>query len=73
MVMDSLDALGTVFEAGSFPAFTTDVMMRTQGKSSDDVKTIPILDEAATMHYYCVCKKNNLSKYQKIFKLLNRF
>lgn len=71
MVMDSLDAMGNVFETGSFPAFTTDVIMRTQNKISSDVRAIPILDDAATMHYYCICKKENLKKFEKIFQVLH--
>lgn len=70
MVMDSLDALGKVFEAGSFPAFTTDVIMRKSNNRSDDIKAIPILDEAATMHYYCICKKTNFKRFEKLFDLL---
>ncbi|BBF42714.1 putative transcriptional regulator [Lachnospiraceae bacterium KM106-2] len=71
MVMDNLDALSNVFETGSFPAFTTDVMIQSQNNLSDDVKAIPIQDEAATMHYYCICKKSNQEKFDKIFQTLS--
>lgn len=70
MVMDSLDAMGNVFETGSFPAFTTDVILHSQNNLCEDIKAIPILDEAATMHYYCVCKIQNKNKFEKLFHAL---
>ena len=69
MVMDSLDAIGNVFETGAFPAFTTDYFLNQQ-PLSDDVKAIPILDDAATMQYYCICQKYNMKKFKIIFDLL---
>lgn len=73
MVMDSLDAIGSVFEAGAFPAFTTDVILHSQNHLAEDVKAIPILDESATMQYFCICKKSNLNKFKLLFSLLNKF
>ena len=70
MVMDNMDALGNVFATGSFPAFSSDVIMRNQGGIPDNVKAIPILDESATMHYYCVCKKSNYNRFKKLLNLL---
>lgn len=69
MVMDNLDAMGNVFETGAFPAFTTDYFL-TKQTIAKDVKAIPILDDAATMHYYCICKSSNYKRFEKIFDLL---
>lgn len=69
MVMDNLDAIGSVFETGAFPAFTTDYFLNKQ-THAEDVKAIPIIDEAATMHYFCICKKSNYKRFEKIFDLL---
>lgn len=70
MVMDNLDALGNVFETGAFPAFTTDIVLNAQEKKPEHVKAVPILDESATKHYYCICKKLYYEKYEKLFQLL---
>lgn len=69
MVMDSLDAIGNVFETGAFPAFTTDYFIN-KFPANENVKAIPILDEAATMQYYCICQKYNMNKFKILFDLL---
>lgn len=69
MVMDSLDAIGNVFEIGAFPAFTTDYFIN-KLPANEDVKAIPILDDTATMQYYCICQNYNIKQLKNLFDLL---
>lgn len=70
MVMDSLEALSNVFTTGHFPAFTTDVILKSQPQLQEQYRAIPITDSTATKEYYFVCKKNLEDRFEKVINLL---
>ena len=60
LVQEELFAFDTLVKASALPSFTSDIVMKREGKPTNRI-TIPISDKEASVTYYCVYKKNTVS------------
>ena len=63
-------AFSEVAEAGSFPSFASDVLLRQNGMP-EGKKIVPILDPEVDVTYYLVCKTTDQKLFQPVFRRLH--
>lgn len=62
------EALLEVINASTLPSFATDLTLRVLPGRTNRIN-IPFTDDAATKHYYCVCKKSRAKFFKDWFTL----
>ena len=70
LMMNEFDAFSEVAEAGSFPSFASDVLLRQNGMP-EGKKIVPILDPEVDVTYYLVCKTTDQKLFQPVFRRLH--
>ena len=71
LLQEDCAALQEIVRSSSLPAFATDISLRLRGADEGRV-SIPISDEAATMRYWCCCRKDDEKRFVKWFQMLGR-
>ena len=71
LLQDDHAALREIVRASSLPAFVTDLSLRLRD-AGDSRVNIPISDEAATMRYWCCCRKADERRFARWFQALER-
>ena len=62
-------SLGELVANSAFPALTTDYVMERSGPVTDRM-VIPVLDEEASVTYYCACLKEEKARLPSGFRVL---
>ena len=70
-LQDNIDALTEIVQASTMPAFVTDITLRVFSHRTNRVY-IPISDEAAIEHFFCICRTDDASKYERFLQTLQR-
>ena len=70
LLQDDLESLYEVSKASTLSIFATDITLRIFGQRNERI-FVPFSDDAATVTYYCICKKENLCKYREWIDSLN--
>lgn len=67
LLQQDMDVLGELVANSAFPAFTTDYVMERSGPVTDRM-VIPVLDEEASVTYYCACLKEEKARFRPVFE-----
>lgn len=71
LFQNDIDALTEIVRSSTMPAFATDITRRVFARSSNRVY-IPISDEAAIEHFFCICRADDAPKYERFYQTLER-
>ena len=67
LLQQEMEVLGELVANSALPAFTTDYIMKLGDGPSDRV-AVPILDEDASVTYYCACVKADRARFRPVFQ-----
>ncbi len=67
LMQEEMEVLDELVANSALPAFTTDYIMRQDPRPSDRV-AIPVLDEEASVTYYCACPRPEQTRFRALFR-----
>ncbi|MDO5541505.1 MAG: LysR family transcriptional regulator [Eubacteriales bacterium] len=67
---DNLDAVGELTHFSDLPSFSSSITLKTMASRHDNRIHIPFSDAESCATYYLICKKQDQTKWNPLFKLL---